>query len=138
MIRERKYLSDLMKSREVFELNLDVGVIKLIVGGTGIGKSQFVIGKFIKKTYHSFANMSEYSLNTYDTIICDEAHFIIQDGTFNDKCDLIFKRLMELYKNNTNIIMITATEFELLPTLWFNGISEKNGTLVTYDYNKKL
>ena len=197
---ERKYLSDLMKGREMFELNIDAGTIKLIVGGTGIGKSQFIIGKFINRivqkdidkkvlllanrstlvaqhkadikemvkedlllsdehlensvvkklkeqcgnsninvrTYHSFANMSEYALDRYDTIICDEAHFIIQDGTFNDKCDLIFNKLMELYEYSKNIIMITATEFELLPTLWLNGISEESGTLEIYDYNKTL
>lgn len=197
---ERMYLSDLMKSREMFNLNVDAGAIKLIVGGTGIGKSQFIIGKFINRivqpdinkkvlllanrstlvaqhkadikelvkdelmltdehlenscvkriqeqcgnknitvrTYHSFADMSEYVLYRYDTIICDEAHFIIQDGTFNDKCDLIFKKIMNLYEDSKNIIMITATEFELLPTLWLNGISVENNTLEIYDYNKVL
>ncbi|UZT06639.1 DEAD/DEAH box helicase family protein [Clostridium sp. LQ25] len=200
MNKSRKYLSDIMKSRELFNLNVDTGRIKLIVGGTGIGKSQFIIGKFINRivkpdinkkvlllanrstlvaqhkadvkelvkeellfsdehlensfckrfreicgnsnikvrTYHSFSGMSEYALDSYDTIIYDEAHFIIQDGTFNDKCDLIFKRLMNLYKDSKNIIMITATEFELLPTLWLNEISEDKGTLEIYDYNKVL
>lgn len=199
MEKERKYLSDVMTKRDMFCLNTG-DEIKLIVAGTGAGKSQFIIGEFINrivqpdinkkvlllanrstlvaqhkadikklvkeeltftdehleeslvkkfrdmygnsnitvKTYHSFADMNEYALYKYDTIICDEAHFIIQDGTFNEKCDKVFNKILDLHEDMKNIIMITATEFELLPSLWVKGVSFENGNLEIYDYNKEI
>ena len=199
MEKERKYLSDVMTKRDMFCLNTG-DEIKLIVAGTGAGKSQFIIGEFINrivqpdiskkvlllanrstlvaqhkadikelvkdeltftdehledslvkkfrdmygnsnitvKTYHSFADMNEGSLYKYDTIICDEAHFIIQDGTFNEKCDVVFNKILDLQEDGKKIIMITATEFELLPSLWVRGISFENGNLEIFDYNKEI
>lgn len=168
-------------------------IIKMIVGGTGIGKSNYIINTLIKElvdegeqvlllanrstlveqhkvdvlkikrteteeeileeinrklwiefegkvkifTYHTLAESYTEYLYRYNHIICDEAHFIVQDALFNEKCDTVLEKLLELYSYGTNIIMTTATEFELIPHLWLYGVREDNNNFRIFNYNDK-
>ncbi|MBZ5746259.1 DEAD/DEAH box helicase [Clostridium butyricum] len=165
----------------------------MIVGGTGIGKSHYIINTLIKElvdegekvlllanrstlveqhkvdvlkikrpeseeeileevnrklwiefegrvrivTYHTLAESCTEYLHRYNHVICDEAHFIVQDALFNEKCDTVLEKLLELYSYGKNIIMTTATEFELIPHLWLYGVREENNNFRIFNYNDK-
>ena len=91
------------------------------------------------RTYHSLVNISVEELNNYDHIICDECHFLLQDSMFNENCEEITEKLLTLMKGcGRNLIMITATELEILRLLNYVGYSEENGNLRLFDYNKSI
>ncbi len=195
-MKKHKYLAEVMKTSEYKEIKERSGIVKLIVGGTGIGKSVFIINELIRDltegafannvlllanrstlvaqhkadlkqaeknltnelveevanrnmkkaygdrvkvmTYHSLPKVDKDFLSKFKFVICDEAHFIVQDATYNEECDDILRILMERRASGAELILVTATEFELLPTLWLNGISVEKGNLKIYDYNKVI
>ena len=195
-MNKHKYLTEVMKTSEYKEIMAKSGIVKLIVGGTGIGKSVFIINELIRDltegimannvlllanrstlvaqhkadlkqaeknltnelveavanrnmqkaygdrvkvmTYHSLPRVSSDFLSKFGFVICDEAHFIVQDATYNEECDDILRILMGKRASGSELVLVTATEFELLPTLWLNGISAEKGNLKIYDYNKVI
>ncbi|MBN1071534.1 hypothetical protein DWV12_11225 [Clostridium botulinum] len=60
---------------------------------------------------------TDFNLNFYDYIICDEAHYIFCDSGFNNKTDYSFYELIR--QNHTNAIkmFISATIEEIRPTI---------------------
>lgn len=72
------------------------------------------------KSYQSIGDMAilheydgaEMDL-TYDYIVMDEAHYILADGGFNNKCRLAYKYLVKKYMKHTVKIFISATMEEI-------------------------
>ncbi len=72
------------------------------------------------KSYQSIGQMAidhEYDGKemdlTYDYIVMDEAHYILSDGGFNNKCRLAYEYLIEQYTKSTVKIFISATMEEI-------------------------
>ncbi|MFT8312940.1 MAG: DEAD/DEAH box helicase family protein [Clostridium sp.] len=72
------------------------------------------------KSYQSIGQMAinhEYDGKemdlTYDYIVMDEAHYILADGGFNNKCRLAYKYLVKQHMPNTVKIFISATMEEV-------------------------
>ncbi|MBN1079345.1 DEAD/DEAH box helicase family protein [Clostridium botulinum] len=96
-------------------------------------------GKVDIMTYHSLVDIEVEQLNKYDHIICDECHFLLQDSTFNDNCELIMDKLLKIMKcYGRNLIMITATEFQIMKLLNYLNYSEERCNLKLFDYNKYI
>lgn len=91
------------------------------------------------RTYHSLNDITIDELNEYDHIICDECHFLLQDSIFNGQCeDIMNKLLMVMNHYGRNLIMITATEFEIIELLNYLKYSENDGNLRLFDYSKEI
>ena len=62
------------------------------------------------KTYQSiefaYKNNYDLNLNNYDYIVCDEAHYFVNDSQFNRYCDISFD---EIYKTDAIKIYMSAT-----------------------------
>lgn len=54
-----------------------------------------------------------WSLDTFDYIILDECHYILTDGSFNNKCRLAYQKLIKQYQPQAIKIFISATMEEL-------------------------
>lgn len=72
------------------------------------------------KSYQSIGQMAinyEYDAKemdlTYDYIVMDEAHYILTDGGFNNKCRLAYKYLVKQHMKHTVKIFISATMEEI-------------------------
>lgn len=69
---------------------------------------QFKGGMFELKTYQAFQKMIQRNdpmINTYDYIICDEAHYFVSDSSFNTKTEVSFNYL----NDHTDAIKIFMT-----------------------------
>lgn len=179
MENERLFLSDVMTSREQQEI-IEGDFIKLIVAGTGAGKSFFLVNELVDRLtyegrnilflanrtalriqfvkdieenarinfgkkvevlcYQTLINTTAEDLaNEFDYIIGDECHFILADATFNEDTDKVLKLLLDYQKiNKDGLLFVTATPFELLSYLTFKGISEEEGNIKVYNYDKEL
>jgi hypothetical protein len=88
---------------------------------------QFKGGMFESKTYQAFQKMIEQNdimLNSFDYIVCDEAHYFVSDSSFNPKTELSFRFLNQ---NNKAIkIFMTATSEGLSYLPWNNKIEVLN------------
>lgn len=57
---------------------------------------QFLGGMFELKTYQAFQKMikrNDPMINSYDYIVCDEAHYFVSDSSFNSKTEIAFNFL---------------------------------------------
>jgi superfamily II DNA or RNA helicase len=51
----------------------------------------------------------EFSLDEYDYIVCDEAHYITHDASFNNKTRFAFQKLTQEHMPSSKLIFISAT-----------------------------
>lgn len=85
---------------------------------------QFKGGMFEMKTYQVFQNMikrNDPMVNSFDYIICDEAHYFVSDSSFNTKTELSFNFLNENVKAVK--IYLTATSEGLYFLPWNNQLN---------------
>jgi Type III restriction enzyme, res subunit len=88
---------------------------------------QFKGGMFEIKTYQAFQKMIERNdimLNSFDYIVCDEAHYFVSDSSFNSKTELAFD-FLEQNKKAIKIFM-TATSEGLYYLTWKNRLEVLN------------
>ncbi len=79
------------------------------------------IGNVTILSYQTIAeikNSSNYDkakidFSVYDYIVCDECHFFLSDGGFNNKCDLAWDALITTRHRNAIKIFISATMQEI-------------------------
>ncbi|SFG70820.1 DEAD/DEAH box helicase family protein [Sporolactobacillus nakayamae] len=84
---------------------------------------QFKGGMFDLKTYQAFQNMlkrNDPSVDDYDYIVCDEAHYFVSDSAFNTKTELAFNYLNRNHKAVK--FFLTATHEGLYYLPWKNEI----------------
>lgn len=84
---------------------------------------QFKGGMFDLKTYQAFQNMlkrNDPSVDDYDYIVCDEAHYFVSDSTFNTKTELAFNYLNQNHKAVKFFLTATPEGLYYLP--WKNEI----------------
>ena len=79
------------------------------IGNITILSYQALAERELDRIYYNI----EYSLDPYSYIIADEIHFVMADGSFNGKCDLVFNKLIGEHYKNSIIIFITATAEEV-------------------------
>lgn len=86
-------------------------------------EKSFLGGMFDLKTYQAFQKMIERNdimINSYDYIVCDEAHYFVSDSSFNTKTELSFNFLNE--NMNAVKIYMTATSEGLYYLPWMNEL----------------
>ena len=89
--------------------------------------AQFKGGMFDTITYQAFQNMiirNDSKINSYDFIICDEAHYFVSDSSFNTKTELAFNFLNENEKAIK--IFMTATSDGLIYLPWKSELKSLN------------
>lgn len=83
------------------------------------------IGNVTILSYQSIAELkkadnyglTQFNLDFYDYIICDECHFFFSDGAFNNKCYLAWQELVKTRHRNAIKIFISATMDEVVRTI---------------------
>lgn len=93
-------------------------------------EKKFMGGMFTLKSYQAFQNMikkRDPMINSFDYIICDEAHYFVSDSSFNTKTELSFNFLNECY--SAVKIFMTGTYDGLFYLPWkseLNVLKEAN------------
>ena len=79
----------------------------------------------------------EWSLDSFDYIILDECHYIMTDGSFNNKCRLAYEKLIKQNQPQAIKIFISATMEELRKPIINNATNLKihqYSTGIDYSY----
>ncbi|MFF3025223.1 DEAD/DEAH box helicase family protein [Gottfriedia sp. NPDC057948] len=88
---------------------------------------QFKGGMFESKTYQAFQKMIERNdimVNSFDYIVCDEAHYFVSDSSFNTKTELAFNFLNQNKKAIKIFMTATSEGLGYLP--WNNKLEVLN------------
>lgn len=116
--------------------------IKDLDNVTTIGNVTILSYQQIAEMKHGEAyGKDKLNLDNFDYIICDECHFFLSDGAFNNKCDLAFKALIVERHRTAIKIFISATMEEIdkaidmsyskIKTLGFGSYSKR----ILHEYN---
>lgn len=87
-----------------------------------------------QKVEYLFKKEKQFLLDYYDVFICDEAHYFLSDAMFNHYTDLSYIYLMSR-KENTTIVMMTATYKNILKQLTFDLGKEPRVYIAPTDYS---
>ena len=79
------------------------------------------IGNVTIVSYHQISNLimrnkytnTDYNLDHFAYIVCDECHFFLTDASFYNKCVYAFDELIKKHHKESKTIFITATDDEI-------------------------
>lgn len=60
---------------------------------------------------------TKFNLNRYKYIVCDEAHFLLEDSSFNPTVELSYRELLKKFHNKSIKLFISGTIEDLRPSI---------------------
>lgn len=86
------------------------------------------IENIVITSYHAIQNSiikqfydgEQCDIGQFEYIILDECHYLMTDGSYNNKCMLAYDKLVKEHQHNSIKIFISATMEEIKPTIYKN------------------
>lgn len=81
------------------------------------------------------ARVTKFNLNRYKYIVCDEAHFLLEDSSFNSKVELSYQELINKFHSKSIKLYISGTIEDLRTSIEESKYSVMHKYTLEKDYN---